>query len=149
MSPSRHGGGGRSIPSAPSTPRWAERLDDPDEPLFTLAVTADLLEIDTQALRRLEAAAGLTSDRPSGNQRRFSRRDIERLARATDLNRQGNDQFFNGGNRWGSNHMYEPARNWPVGNHLGHTDGAVQWVSGAEVRLRILYPIPGQSDMFW
>lgn len=89
MSPSRHGGGGRSIPSAPSTPRWAERLDDPDEPLFTLAVTADLLEIDTQALRRLEAAAGLTSDRPSGNQRRFSRRDIERLARATDLNRQG------------------------------------------------------------
>jgi DNA-binding transcriptional MerR regulator len=52
-------------------------------------VTADLLEIDTQTLRRLETAAGLTSERPSGNQRRFSRSDIGRLARAAELNRQG------------------------------------------------------------
>jgi MerR family transcriptional regulator, heat shock protein HspR len=82
-------GGGRSRRAVPSRASWSERLDDADEPLFTLAVTADLLSIDTQTLRRLESAAGLTSERPSGNQRRYSRNDIERLARATELNREG------------------------------------------------------------
>jgi MerR family transcriptional regulator/heat shock protein HspR len=52
-------------------------------------VTADLLAVEPQVLRRLEAAAGLTSERPSGNQRRYSRNDIERLARAAELNREG------------------------------------------------------------
>lgn len=89
MTPARRSGGGRARRSAPSVPSWRERLDDPDEPLFTLAVTADLLSIDTQTLRRLEAASGLTSERPSGNQRRYSRNDIERLSRATELNREG------------------------------------------------------------
>lgn len=84
------GGGARhTTRRATPVPSWRRRLDDPDEPLYTLAVTADLLGIDTQALRRLEAAAGLTSERPSGNQRRYSRSDIERLARATELNREG------------------------------------------------------------
>jgi len=89
VSPPHRGGGGRTRRSSPSTPRWTTRLEDPDEPLYTLAVTADLLEVDTQTLRRLETAAGLTSERPSGNQRRFSRNDIDLLARAAELNRQG------------------------------------------------------------
>ena len=89
MSSTPRRGGGRARRAAPSLPSWRARLDDPLEPLFTLAVTADLLAIDTQTLRRLEAAAGLTSERPSGNQRRYSRNDIERLARATELAREG------------------------------------------------------------
>lgn len=82
-------GGGRAGRAAPSPPSWRARLDDPEEPLFTLAVTADLLSIDTQTVRRLEASAGLTSERPSGNQRRYSRNDVEQLARATELSREG------------------------------------------------------------
>ena len=81
------GGDGPSGP-VPSR-RWRERLDDADEPLYTLAVTADLLSIDTQVLRRLEVAVGLSSERPSGNQRRFSRTDLERLGRAAELLSEG------------------------------------------------------------
>jgi MerR family transcriptional regulator/heat shock protein HspR len=68
---------------------WQDRLDDPDEPLFTLAITADLLGLDPQALRRLEDAIEVASRRPSGNQRRYSRADIEVLARAAELAREG------------------------------------------------------------
>lgn len=88
MSPPRRSGGGGTKRAAP-IPAWRRKLDDPDQALYTLAVTADLLEIDPQTLRRLETAAGLTSERPSGNQRRYSRNDVERLARATELNQQG------------------------------------------------------------
>lgn len=69
--------------------RWQERLDDPDEPLFTVGIVADLLGIDSQALRRLGEAISHASVRPSGNQRRYSRRDIEHLAAALELSRKG------------------------------------------------------------
>ena len=68
-----------------STRPWRERLEDPDEPLYTLAVAADLLQLDTQALRRLSVAIDQGEARPSGNQRRFSRRDLERLSEANAL----------------------------------------------------------------
>ena len=88
MSPPHRGRGGPGC--ADPVPRgWRERLDDPDEPLYTLAVTADLLAIDTQALRRLEVSAGLTSERSAGNQRRYSRTDLETLGRAAELARAG------------------------------------------------------------
>jgi DNA-binding transcriptional MerR regulator len=57
--------------------------------LYTVGVVAELLGIGTQALRRLEIAAAQESARPSGNQRRYSRQDIERLAAAEALARQG------------------------------------------------------------
>jgi DNA-binding transcriptional MerR regulator len=72
-------------PVAADARSWPERLADPAEPLYTSAVTAELLGIDSQALRRLEHTAGITSERPSGNQRRYSRNDIEVLSRAADL----------------------------------------------------------------
>jgi hypothetical protein len=81
-------GGDGAEGSVPSR-AWRERLADADEPLYTLAVTADLLGIDTQVLRRLEAAVDLSSERPSGNQRRFSRADLERLGRAAELLHEG------------------------------------------------------------
>lgn len=68
---------------------WHERLDDPDEPLYTMAIAADLLGLDVQALRRLAAAAEHDSPRPSGNQRRYSRNDLALLARAGELSAEG------------------------------------------------------------
>ena len=38
--------------AARSTTPWRERIDDPTEPLYTIAVAADLLGVDTQTLRR-------------------------------------------------------------------------------------------------
>lgn len=82
------GGGGRNRP-APSSRSWRERLADPHEPLYTVAVAADLLGLDTQALRRLSATIDQDEARPSGNQRRYSHTDLERLSAARDLAAQG------------------------------------------------------------
>lgn len=79
-----HGGGGPER-ATPSRRSWIERLDDPDEPLYTIAVAAELLGIDTQALRRLSVAIDQGEARPSGNQRRYSRNDLERLSAASEL----------------------------------------------------------------
>jgi MerR family transcriptional regulator, heat shock protein HspR len=68
---------------------WSERIDDPDEPLYTIAVVAELLDVDQQIVRRLEGEGLMSTARSDGNQRRFSRRDVERLARALDLVEQG------------------------------------------------------------
>jgi len=70
---------------------WRDRVDDPDEPLFTMAVAAELLGLETQALRRLGDAIDQGEARPSGNQRRYSRTDLERLSDAADLARQGHN----------------------------------------------------------
>lgn len=88
MTTARRRGGGRREAAPPPRP-WRDRLEDPDEPLFTVGVVADLLEVDTQTVRRLEEAAAHISARPSGNQRRYSRTDIEVLASAQDLARGG------------------------------------------------------------
>jgi MerR family transcriptional regulator/heat shock protein HspR len=68
---------------------WQQRLDDPDEPLYTVGVAADLLGVDAQTIRRLQGAAVHASARPSGNQRRYSRRDLEILAAAAVLSKDG------------------------------------------------------------
>jgi DNA-binding transcriptional MerR regulator len=87
MSPAKGSAGpGREESPAPS---WQDRLDDPDEPLYTVGVVAELLGLDAQALRRLETASRHTSARPSGNQRRYSRRDIQALASAAEVASQG------------------------------------------------------------
>ena len=81
--------GDATASGVPSTRSWRERLDDPNEPLYTVGIAADLLGVDTQTIRRLQIAAVQTSARPSGNQRRYSRRDLEILAAAADLARDG------------------------------------------------------------
>jgi len=68
---------------------WQQRLDNPDEPLYTVGVAADLLGVDAQTIRRLQGAAVQASARPSGNQRRYSRRDLEILASAAELSKDG------------------------------------------------------------
>jgi DNA-binding transcriptional MerR regulator len=80
----------RRTPSEAGGPRsWRVRLDDPDEPLFTMAVAADLLGVGTQPLRRLAEALDHGGRRPSGNQRRYSRNDLELLGRAIELHGDG------------------------------------------------------------
>jgi DNA-binding transcriptional MerR regulator len=68
---------------------WRERLDDPDEPLFTIAVVAELLATDHQTIRRIESAIDFVGTRPSGNQRRYSRNDVARLDQACALKQEG------------------------------------------------------------
>lgn len=74
---------------APPARTWHDRVRDPLEPLFTIAVTIDLLGTNHQTLRRLESAIDFSSTRPSGNQRRYSLRDLELLAAACALSDQG------------------------------------------------------------
>jgi prepilin-type N-terminal cleavage/methylation domain-containing protein len=57
----------------------------------------------------------------------------------SDLNRMSGGFFVNGGNRWGSNHLYDPETNFPVGNHLGYLDGSVEWAGPREIDVRIDY----------
>jgi MerR family transcriptional regulator/heat shock protein HspR len=88
--PVRRDRGDTQRPTSVPPPReWHERLADPDEPLYTVGVAADLIGVDAQTIRRLHVAALPTSARPSGNQRRYSRRDLEILAAAADLSREG------------------------------------------------------------
>lgn len=75
----------RSAPVPDPSRDWRDRLDDRDEALYTVAVAADLLGLDTQSLRRLGEALDHDGRRPSGNQRRYSRNDLELLSRAQQL----------------------------------------------------------------
>jgi MerR family transcriptional regulator/heat shock protein HspR len=68
---------------------WNQRLEDPAEPLYSIAVVADLLNIDAQAVRRYETAGIASVERNDGNQRRFSRNDIAALAHAVEMANDG------------------------------------------------------------
>ena len=70
-------------------PDWQKRLDDPAEPLYTLAVVSDLLGVDPQTVRRMDIPQVGEPARPSGNQRRYSRNDVTLLAHAFQLSREG------------------------------------------------------------
>lgn len=64
---------------------WERKLDDPTYPLLTIGVVAELLEVDVQVVRRLEERGIVDPARPAGNQRRYARADVERLAQALEL----------------------------------------------------------------
>lgn len=66
-----------------------------------------------------------------------------------DLNRMWAGSFVGAGNRWGSNHLYNPDIDFPEGTHNGHMDGHVDWVGAGEIRLRISFPSPGLADLYW
>ena len=87
--PGTRGKGDEQRATPPPQRSLADRLDDPDEPLYTMGVAADLLDTDNQTLRRLGQALDRESARPSGNQRRYSRRDLESLEVALGLARDG------------------------------------------------------------
>jgi MerR family transcriptional regulator/heat shock protein HspR len=85
------GTGGGPNGATPSARSWRERIRDPAEPLYTIAVAADLLGVDPQSLRRLSKAIDQGEARSSGNQRRYSRHDLERLDDALQLAADGHN----------------------------------------------------------
>lgn len=68
---------------------WEERLDDKDEPVYPIGVVADLLNVSVQVVRRYDEPDMVAPDRSDGGQRRYSRRDIARLARILELSDEG------------------------------------------------------------
>lgn len=68
---------------------WEERLDDEDEPVYPIGVVADLLNVSVQVVRRYDEPDMVAPDRSDGGQRRYSRRDIARLARILELSDEG------------------------------------------------------------
>ena len=56
-----------------------------DEPVFIISVAARMLGVRTQTLRYYERLGLIEPSRTRGNQRVFSRRDIERVQRIRDL----------------------------------------------------------------
>lgn len=68
---------------------WEETLADPDEPLYTVGVVADLMGVDAQVVRGYDQRGVLQPDRSEAGHRRYSRSDIHRLARALDLAEEG------------------------------------------------------------
>ena len=68
---------------------WHLRLDDPNEPLFTLAVVSELFAVDPQVIRRMDQAGVCSAQRTGGNHRRYSRNDIEAIGQAFSMRRDG------------------------------------------------------------
>jgi MerR family transcriptional regulator, heat shock protein HspR len=68
---------------------WERTLDDPDAPLYTVGVVAELLGVDPQVVRGYDSRGIVSPDRRESGHRRYSRRDIERLVRALRLSDEG------------------------------------------------------------
>ncbi len=68
---------------------WEQRLDDRDEPMYPIGVVADLLNVSVQVVRRYDDDAMVEPERSQGGQRRYSRRDIARLAHILQLADEG------------------------------------------------------------
>ena len=68
---------------------WHVRLDDPNEPLFTLSVVSDLFGVDPQVIRRMDQAGVCSAQRTEGNHRRYSRNDIDAIGQAFSMRRDG------------------------------------------------------------
>ena len=58
---------------------------DHDEPVFVISVAARMLGLRTQTLRYYERLGLIEPSRTGGNQRVFSRNDVERVRRIRDL----------------------------------------------------------------
>ncbi len=60
-------------------------VDDPDHPLFTMAQVTETLGVAAAVLRRWERAGLVHPERTAGGQRRYSRREIDRLRHVAEL----------------------------------------------------------------
>ena len=60
-------------------------LDDENLPLFTVGQVSQMLEIQQAFLRRLDQLGVVSPSRPSGNQRRYTRREITVVQYVTNL----------------------------------------------------------------
>ena len=64
-------------------------VDDPDHPLYTMAQVTEALGVTAPVLRRWERAGLVRPERTAGGQRRYSRREIERLQHVAQLAGEG------------------------------------------------------------
>jgi MerR family transcriptional regulator, heat shock protein HspR len=64
-------------------------VDDPDHPLYTMAQVTEALGVTAPVLRRWERAGLVRPERSAGGQRRYSRREIERLQHVAQLAGEG------------------------------------------------------------
>lgn len=69
-----------TLESPPARPGgFGQRGPDYDEPVFVISVAADLADMHPQTLRSYEREGLIEPARTSGNTRRYSQRDIDRL----------------------------------------------------------------------
>lgn len=68
---------------------WEEVLDDPEEPLYTVGVVAELMGVEPQVVRGYDKRGLVEPGRSDAGHRRYSRADIRRLARAMRLADEG------------------------------------------------------------
>lgn len=64
-------------------------IDDQDAALYSVGQVADMLAVQQAYLRRLDEQQVVSPARSSGGQRRYSRRQIDRVQRVTDLAEEG------------------------------------------------------------
>ena len=64
-------------------------VDDPDHPLYTMAQVTEALGVTAPVLRRWEREGLVRPERTAGGQRRYSRREIERLQHVAQLAGEG------------------------------------------------------------
>jgi MerR family transcriptional regulator/heat shock protein HspR len=64
-------------------------VDDPDHPLYTMAQVTEALGVTAPVLRRWERAGLVRPERTAGGQRRYSRREIEKLQHVAQLAGEG------------------------------------------------------------
>jgi len=64
-------------------------IDDIHAPLYTVGQVASMLEVQPAFLRRLDSEQLVSPDRSSGGQRRYSRFEIDRIQRVSQLAGEG------------------------------------------------------------
>ena len=62
-----------------------DEMFDDDDPVFVIGVAARMLGVRTQTLRYYEQQGLIEPSRSVGNQRMFSRRDVEQVRRIREL----------------------------------------------------------------
>lgn len=71
--------------AADEPPQWERTLDDPAEPLYSVGVVAGLMGVDPQVVRGYDRRGLVEPERVASGHRRYSRDNIQRLARAMRL----------------------------------------------------------------
>lgn len=66
-----------------------DKLNDPDYPAFTTGQAAEMLGVQQAFLRGLDAARAVSPERSAGGHRRYTRRQLEMVARLRELFDQG------------------------------------------------------------
>jgi len=75
---------GRAAAAAPPLAHAAP-YDDYDRPFFTVSQVAEMLDVQQAFLRRLDSQDVVSPARSEGQQRRYSRRDIDQVVAACAL----------------------------------------------------------------